>query len=108
MNLPGAGPSSTRGSAEPVPLLVLEFFGVQSQYNDSIVVIVNRRETGLIVGLVRDCNSERGSGDTVDGKLANEMALLREFHNFAGQLGRNGRINCVAITGESRFASWVT
>ena len=85
MNLPGAGPSSTRGSAEPVPLLVLEFFGVQSQYNDSIVVIVNRRETGLIVGLVRDCNSERGSGDTVDGKLANEIRTVAAKDSTGGQ-----------------------
>jgi hypothetical protein len=98
--LPGAGPSSTRGSAEPVPLLVLKSLGAQSQYNNSIVVIINRRETGLIVSLLSDGNFKSRSGDTVDRQLANEMAVVGEFHNFAGQLGRNGRIDCVAITGE--------
>ena len=74
--------------------------GVQCLHDNCVVVIVNRCEAGRIVDLTSDGNSKRRSGDTVDRKLANEMAVLREFHNFAWQLWRNRRVDCVAITGE--------
>ena len=78
----------------------MESTGVQCQHDDGVVVIVNRCETNRIVARSGYGNSKRSSDVPIDRKLANEMAVLREFHNFARQLGRNGRINCGAITGE--------
>jgi hypothetical protein len=69
----------------------VESTGVQCQHDDGVVVIVNRCETNRIVARSGYGNSKRSSDVPIDRKLANEMAVLREFHDFAGQLIRGER-----------------
>ena len=56
-----------------------------------VVVIVNRGEAGCIMGLTGHGNAKGRSCNAVDRKLPNEMAVLREFYDFARQLVRGGR-----------------
>ena len=68
---------------------------VDSHQLQDVGIVVNRRETDLIVVELNETKPKRSARHRIDGKLADEPALDRELDDFAGLVWVG--INAVAV-----------